>query len=385
MLDSLLIGGLRFVFDKIAAAVDTELNDDTALREQLLAAQMRVELGEMSAAGVRRARGGHPRAAARDPRSEAGCRRRHALAGRLHDHRHRRHLRRRRGRTEPPLPLRRRQGRRRQDDVRGRHRASPRPRPGRRTLVISTDPAPSLGDAFERALGPGPRQDSAAPRLPGRRRDRRARGRSTRWLPRAPRRARTHRAARHVARSRTTSRGCCGCRCRASTSSRRSSRSAALAADRPLRSHRRRHGADGPYAAHAVACRTRFAWSRACSTDAVEASRAWSRRCAAHWTPDRRRRAHRGDRSGWRGPAARCCEIPDGCTISWVTLPSRWRSRKPLDAAAALRDDGIPLSRRHRQSPHAEARTAVRLVRPPAGSRTRRRRLHSQAVCRPFP
>ena len=48
ILDSMLIGGLRFVFDKIAAAVDTELNDDTALREQLLAAQMRVELGELS-------------------------------------------------------------------------------------------------------------------------------------------------------------------------------------------------------------------------------------------------------------------------------------------------------------------------------------------------
>jgi hypothetical protein len=48
LLDTMLIGGLRFVFDKIAAAVDTELNDDTALREQLLAAQMRVELGEMS-------------------------------------------------------------------------------------------------------------------------------------------------------------------------------------------------------------------------------------------------------------------------------------------------------------------------------------------------
>ena len=46
--DSLLIGGLRFVFDKIAAAVDTEMNDDGALREQLLAAQMRVELGEMT-------------------------------------------------------------------------------------------------------------------------------------------------------------------------------------------------------------------------------------------------------------------------------------------------------------------------------------------------
>ena len=48
ILDSVLIGGLRFVFDKIAAAVDTELNDDTHLREQLLAAQMRLELGEMS-------------------------------------------------------------------------------------------------------------------------------------------------------------------------------------------------------------------------------------------------------------------------------------------------------------------------------------------------
>ena len=48
ILDSFLIGGLRLVFDKIAAAVDTELNDDAHLREQLLAAQMRVELGEMS-------------------------------------------------------------------------------------------------------------------------------------------------------------------------------------------------------------------------------------------------------------------------------------------------------------------------------------------------
>lgn len=50
ILDTMLVGGLRFVFDKIAAAVDTEMNDDTALREQLLAAQMRVELGEMSQA-----------------------------------------------------------------------------------------------------------------------------------------------------------------------------------------------------------------------------------------------------------------------------------------------------------------------------------------------
>jgi hypothetical protein len=48
IVDSLLVGGLRFVLDKIAAAVDTEMNDDSALREQLLAAQMRVELGELS-------------------------------------------------------------------------------------------------------------------------------------------------------------------------------------------------------------------------------------------------------------------------------------------------------------------------------------------------
>ena len=50
IIDSLLIGGIRFVLDKVAAAVDTELNDDAALREQLLAAQMRLELGEMAQA-----------------------------------------------------------------------------------------------------------------------------------------------------------------------------------------------------------------------------------------------------------------------------------------------------------------------------------------------
>ena len=48
IIDSLLIGGIRFVLDKVAAAVETEMSDDTALRERLLAAQMQVELGEMS-------------------------------------------------------------------------------------------------------------------------------------------------------------------------------------------------------------------------------------------------------------------------------------------------------------------------------------------------
>ena len=50
IIDSLIISGVRFVLDKVAAAVETELNDDGVLRERLLDAQMRVELGEMSQA-----------------------------------------------------------------------------------------------------------------------------------------------------------------------------------------------------------------------------------------------------------------------------------------------------------------------------------------------
>jgi hypothetical protein len=48
ILDSLLIGGIRFVLEKVAAAAEAEMNDDTALREQLLEAQIRLELGEIS-------------------------------------------------------------------------------------------------------------------------------------------------------------------------------------------------------------------------------------------------------------------------------------------------------------------------------------------------
>jgi len=48
ILDSILIGSLRFVLDKIVAAAEAEARDDSALREQLLEAQMRVELGEIS-------------------------------------------------------------------------------------------------------------------------------------------------------------------------------------------------------------------------------------------------------------------------------------------------------------------------------------------------
>jgi hypothetical protein len=49
ILDTLLIGSLRFVLDKVAAAAEAEMHDDSALRDQLLEAQMRLELGELTA------------------------------------------------------------------------------------------------------------------------------------------------------------------------------------------------------------------------------------------------------------------------------------------------------------------------------------------------
>ncbi len=48
ILDTLLIGGIKFVLGKLIAAVDAELNDDSAYREELLAAQMKLELGEIT-------------------------------------------------------------------------------------------------------------------------------------------------------------------------------------------------------------------------------------------------------------------------------------------------------------------------------------------------
>ena len=70
LIDSLLIDGLKFVLDKLVQVVDAELNDDTVLRERLLEAQMKLELGELSMeefseierdvfARLRELRGGH--------------------------------------------------------------------------------------------------------------------------------------------------------------------------------------------------------------------------------------------------------------------------------------------------------------------------------------
>lgn len=48
ILDTLLVGGIKFVLRKIVDAVESQLNDDSVLHEELLAAQMRLELGEIS-------------------------------------------------------------------------------------------------------------------------------------------------------------------------------------------------------------------------------------------------------------------------------------------------------------------------------------------------
>jgi hypothetical protein len=48
IVDKMLVGGVKFVLGKLAAAVEAELNDDSHLREELLAAQMRLELGELT-------------------------------------------------------------------------------------------------------------------------------------------------------------------------------------------------------------------------------------------------------------------------------------------------------------------------------------------------
>lgn len=47
IVDSLLIGGIKFVLTRLAEAVEAEMYDETHLREELLAAQMKLELGEI--------------------------------------------------------------------------------------------------------------------------------------------------------------------------------------------------------------------------------------------------------------------------------------------------------------------------------------------------
>ncbi len=48
IVDSLLISGIKFVLTRLAEAVEAEMYDESSLREELLAAQMKLELGEIS-------------------------------------------------------------------------------------------------------------------------------------------------------------------------------------------------------------------------------------------------------------------------------------------------------------------------------------------------
>jgi gas vesicle protein GvpG len=48
IIDRMLVGGVRFVLDKLVSAVEQELDDDQPLKDRLLQAQMQLELGELS-------------------------------------------------------------------------------------------------------------------------------------------------------------------------------------------------------------------------------------------------------------------------------------------------------------------------------------------------
>jgi len=48
LLDSLLIDGISWTLKTVLTVAEAEINDDTALREQLLAAEMRREMGEIT-------------------------------------------------------------------------------------------------------------------------------------------------------------------------------------------------------------------------------------------------------------------------------------------------------------------------------------------------
>lgn len=51
IVDSLIISGVKFVLTRLVEAVEAEMYDESALREELLAAQMKLELGEITEEG----------------------------------------------------------------------------------------------------------------------------------------------------------------------------------------------------------------------------------------------------------------------------------------------------------------------------------------------
>ena len=57
ILDSLMIAGLRWTLETVVTAADAEMNDDSALREQLLEAEVRREAGDITDAEYARTEG----------------------------------------------------------------------------------------------------------------------------------------------------------------------------------------------------------------------------------------------------------------------------------------------------------------------------------------
>jgi hypothetical protein len=48
IVDSLIVSGVKFVLTRLLEAVESEMYDESALREELLAAQMKLELGDIT-------------------------------------------------------------------------------------------------------------------------------------------------------------------------------------------------------------------------------------------------------------------------------------------------------------------------------------------------
>jgi hypothetical protein len=241
ILDSLLIGSLRFVLDKVVQAAEAEAQDDSALRDQLLEAQMRLELGEITEeefvaierdviAAIREIKRGQQGPISMSPQDK--------ITGvdieSFED--------------ETLTLFLRRQGRRRGKRRARRRELSPRPAAARRVLVVSTDPAHSLGDALGVKLSAQPRQvDAASPPSSSTRRARSHAGcgsiaaRSARFSSTAP---------GSIARTSTRCSTCRSGRRRA----RRPDGDRALArtpSRDPVRPRRRRHGAHRAHAAAA--------------------------------------------------------------------------------------------------------------------------------------
>ena len=304
--------------------------DETALREELLAAQMKLELGEITEEEFARDRGAGPRRHARGPRAQkaasgqaladaeraAGEARRftiESVEANLDRNERRRRLsrdaRRRRsqrgsgpavvgGGSRSAADVLRRQGRRREDDVRGRgRRAAPRPRA---RACSSSRPIPRTRSATRSGLDARGSSRGAVPQ--------RARGElhaaeldADKALDALAPRARggdpRHRRSRHVPRRRghrPAPLAVVPGRRRA----RRARRADAPRAGAAVRRGRRRHRADRPHAAPPRDARDARSGSAQVLDDMHAKHRFLASSIGGAWRPDFADAADRRDRGG---------------------------------------------------------------------------------------